>query len=354
MTMNSQRGNFSSAKRGASRRDVLRAMAAAAPLGACTGGALLAQEPNRKSASPRGRIDVHSHMPSPSDPRAGSTRNWTPEKAIADMQKNDIATSIVMPVNAIRENLWTGTEKARGLVRENNEYGAKLVHDYPGRFGLYAALPFVDVEGSLKEIAYAYDVLKTDGIGLWPDTGADKRFLGNPAFAPIFDELNRRKAVVFIHANTPACCHDLDPGVPDSMSEYDFDITRAVTSLLINGTLSRCPDVRFIIAHSGATIPMIAGRIRDRVPKAAQARIPNGTYYELKKLYYEVAHATFPWSMAALLKLAPVSQILFGTDYPIERMESTIDELPESNLPVETLRAIDRDNAERLFPRFKS
>jgi predicted TIM-barrel fold metal-dependent hydrolase len=337
-----------------SRRDVLKTFAAALPLGALPAGALLAQEVNRKSAAKRGRIDVHSHMSSPSNPRSGSTRNWTPEKAIADMEKNDIATAIVMPVNAIREDLWTGTEKARGLVRNNNEYGAKLVRDYPGRFGLYAALPFIDVEGSLKEIGYAYDVLKTDGIGLWPDTGADKKWLGHTAFAPIFDELNRRKAVVFIHANTPACCHDLDPGVPDSMSEYDFDITRAVTSLLINGTLSRCPDIKFIIAHSGATIPMLAGRIKDRVPKVAQARIPNGTYYELRKLYYEIAHASFPWSMAALLKFAPVPQILFGTDYPIERIESTIDELPASNLSPETLRAIDRENAERLFPRFKA
>jgi 6-methylsalicylate decarboxylase len=332
-----------------SRRDLLKLLAAALPA-----GALYAQSGKRKSAAKRGRIDVHQHMPSPADPTVGSTRNWTPEKAIADMERNDIATAIVMPVNAIREHLWAGTEKARGLVRDNNEYGAKLVRDHPGRFGLYAALPFIDVEGSLKEIAYAYDVLKTDGIGLWPDTGADRKWLGNPAFAPIFDELNRRKAVVFIHANTPACCHDLDPGVPDTMSEYDFDITRAVTSLLINGTLSRCPDIKFIIAHSGATVPMIAGRIRDRVPKEAQARIPNGTYYELKKLYYEVAHATFPWSMAALLKLVPVSQILFGTDYPIELQESTIDELPASHLSAETLRAIDRLNAERLFPRFKS
>ena len=331
-----------------SRRDLLKAIGMSLPASAFLQSGLHAQ------AAKRGRIDVHQHMKSPADPNAGLTRNWTPEKAIADMERNGVATAIVMPVNSIREYLWTGGEKARGLVRENNEYGAKLVRDYPGRFGLYSALPLVDVEGSLKEIAYAYDTLKTDGIGLWPDTGADGKWLGHKAFAPIFDELNRRKAVVFIHANTPACCHDLDPGVPDSMSEYDFNITRAVTSLLINGTLSRCPDIKFIIAHSGATIPMLAGRIKDRIPKDAQSRIPNGAYYEFKKLYYEIAHASFPWAMAALLKLAPISQILFGTDYPIERMESTIDELPASNLTAETLHAIDRANSERLFPRFKS
>src|SRR5262249_8968597 len=115
-----------------------------------------------------------------------------------------------------------------------------------------------------------------------------------------------------------------------------------------------CPDIKFIIAHSGATIPMIAGRIRDRVPKQAQAKIPNGTIYEFQKLYYEIAHASFPWSMAALLKLAPIPQILFGTDYPVERIESTIDELKKTPLSSKILRAIDRENAERLFPRLKA
>jgi 6-methylsalicylate decarboxylase len=332
----------------ASRRELLQALA-----GAALPGAVWAQDAVKKTARARGRIDVHQHMKSPADPNAGLTRTWTPEKAIEDMDRHGVATAIVSPVNGVRESMWTGTEKARGAVRENNESGAKLVRDYPGRFGVYAALPFVDIEGSLKEIEYAYDTLKVDGVGLWPDTGADRRWLGNGAFAPIFDELNRRKAVVFIHANTPACCHDLDPGVPDSMSEYDFAITRAVTSLLVNGTLSRCPDIKFIIAHSGATIPMLAGRIRDRVPKQAQSRIPNGTYYELKKLYYEIAHASFPWAMAALLKLAPMWQILFGTDYPIEKIESTIDELPATKLTSAERRAIDRENAERLFPRFR-
>jgi predicted TIM-barrel fold metal-dependent hydrolase len=108
------------------------------------------------------------------------------------------------------------------------------------------------------------------------------------------------------------------------------------------------------VAHSGATIPMLAGRIKDRIPKEAAPRIPNGVYAEFRRLYYEIAHASFPPAMAALLKLAPVSQILFGSDYPIERFSVTIDELPASNLSPEVLRAIDRENAERLFPRLKN
>ena len=199
----------------ASRRDLLKALAMSLP--ACG----LWQSGLHAQAAKRGRIDVHQHMKSPADPSAGLTRNWTPEKAIADMERNGVATAIVMPVNSIREYLWAGGEKARGLVRENNEYGAKLVSNYPGRFGLYAALPLVDVEGSLKEIAYAYDTLKTDGIGLWPDTGADGKWLGHKNFAPIFDELNRRKSAVFFHPTVANCCHNL-AGLGDGVVELSL------------------------------------------------------------------------------------------------------------------------------------
>jgi len=332
---------------GVSRREVLKTLAAALPA-----TALLAQNGKKQAPARRGIIDVHQHMISPAAPNAGQNSGWTPAKAIEDMEKSGLATGIVSPWNQAREILWAGTEKARGAVRETNDFGAKLVRDYPGRFGLYASLPFPDREGSLKEIEYAFDTLKADAVSLWSDTG--DKWPGNAMFAPIFDELNRRKAVVFIHANTPNCCHNLDPGVPDSMNELDFDITRAVTSLLVNGTLSRCPDIKFIVAHSGATVPMLAGRIKDRVPKEAASKVPNGTYYELRKLHYEIAHAGFPFPMAALLKLAPMSNIMFGSDYPVERFETTLDELPASNLTPEDLRAIHRENAERLFPRLKS
>jgi predicted TIM-barrel fold metal-dependent hydrolase len=174
--------------------------------------------------------------------------------------------------------------------------------------------------------------------------------------------------VVFIHPYVNKCCRQLVAGVGDAVVEYDFDTTRAITSLLFNGLLSRCPDVRFIVNHSGAAVPALAGRIKDRVPGAQTSnfgarpsnhegkndKIPNGVFYELKKLYYECAHATYPMPMAALTSLVPTSQLLFGTDYPAEPMESTLDQLPNDALSREVLRALDRGNAERLFPRLKA
>jgi predicted TIM-barrel fold metal-dependent hydrolase len=137
---------------------------------------------------------------------------------------------------------------------------------------------------------------------------------------------------------------------------------------LYNGTLSSCPDVRIIVNHSGAAVPALAGRIKDRVPGAGTSliggrgsndegknpKIPNGVFYELRKLYYECAHATYPMPIAALLKLVPTTQLLFGTDYPAEPMETTMNQLPKNDLPPAVQRAMNRENAERLFPRLKT
>jgi predicted TIM-barrel fold metal-dependent hydrolase len=239
-------------------------------------------------------------------------------------------------------------------VRKGNEYGAKMMQDYPKRFGLLGGLPLPDIDGCMKEIEYAYDTLKCDGIGIYTNDNGN-RWPGDAYYEPMYQELNRRKAIVFIHPLAPRCCRGLNDGVPDSMNEYDFDVTRAVTSLLSNGVLHRYPEVRFIIAHSGGTLPVLAGRIKDRYPtdpKHAEY-IPNGVWPELKKLYFECAHATYPMPLAALTKFVPTSQILFGTDFSPEPIETTVNELPGAGFSSATLQAIERGNAERLFPRFK-
>ena len=151
---------------------------------------------------------------------------------------------------------------------------------------------------------------------------------GDPSYFPVFQELNRRKAVVFIHPFVPKCCRKLVSGVQDYVVEFDFDTTRAVTSLLYNGVLSRCPDIRLIVNHSGAAVPVLSGRIKDRVPgdesldhrdaprEGKNANIPNGVMYELKRLYYECAHATYPISLGCAIEIAPARPYMFGTDYP--------------------------------------
>lgn len=342
---------------GASRRDFLKA-ATAATVGAAA-GRLMATE-----AKKRGRIDVHHHMiPSfqPNPVIQPAAKNWTPEASLAVMDKYGTETAILSFV-APSEFLYENSTKSRDLVRKANETAAQIVSKYPKRFGFFASLPLGDQDASLQEIAFSFDNLRCDGVVLLTNTG--DKWLGNAVFDPIFDELNRRKAAVFIHPSTPNCCRNLDPAVPDYVLEYDFDTTRTVTSLLYSGTLSRCQDIRWIVNHSGAAIPVLAGRIKDRVPgdpdrfkgnaQGKNEKIPNGTYYELKRLYYECAHAAYPMPMAALRAFAPPTQFLFGTDFPVEAYETTVDQIPELQLPSDIQYMLDRGNAERLWPRFRN
>ena len=338
---------------GASRREFLKALAATGAGGMLPASGLLAQTARPASrANPR-RIDVHHHMQPPEYLRLRrqqtTNRNWTPAKSVEDMDKNGTATAIA---SVTTPGVWFGdVQEGRSLARVVNEYGAQMVRDYPGRFGFFAVLPMPDPEGSLREIEYAFDVLKADGVGLF--TSYQDKWLGDPTFAPAFAELNRRRAVVFVHVTVPICCQNLFPGHSGFRAEVDYDTTRTVESLLVNGTLAKCPNIRFILVHSGGTLPVLSGRINDRFPKDRPDLAPDGVLGELKKFYYEVAHATFAMPLAALTKFVPISQILFGTDYPVEPFETTTKPLAEFGFSARDLQAIDRGNAERLFPRLK-
>ena len=146
----------------------------------------------------------------------------------------------------------------------------------------------------------------------------------------MFEELNRRKAVVYFHPTCPVFARNLVPDVPPSITEFVFDTTRAITSLLYSGTLSRCPNIRFIFSHGGGTVPFLADRIASlaRRPNAGdlRARIPNGVEHELRKLYYDVVSVTGSRGAThALIGLADPTHLLFGTDFPYYRIDQVDD-----------------------------
>jgi len=313
------------------------------------------------NANPR-RIDVHHHMLPPE--YANLTRDrileitsgdmtvlkWTPAVTLEQMEQFGVASSILsLPVPGA---WYEGKENSRKLARIANEYGARLSKDYPGRFGMFAAIPLPDVDGSLAEIEYAFEILKADGIYL--QTSYDDKWPGDPAFAAVFDELNLRKAIVFVHPTEPSCCASLIPGIPSNVIEFVFDTTRAITSFLVNGTFSRCPDIRFIFCHSGGTMPVLAARINGffAARSALASRVPNGVLYELKKLNYDIANATNSSSLAALMNLVPTTQIVFGSDFPYRAVAPTANGWDSYQASDEVKRAVNRDNALKLFPRF--
>ena len=341
------------ARAGVSRRDALKGMAAAAAGAMLPASTLVAQS---KQPAP-GPIDVHQHIGG----AGGLGGDWSVQKVLDLMGQNGISAVIFSNAGS-GDQLYTGTESGRTYARKWNENAAKIVSDHPKAFGFFAAIPFPDSDGSLKEIEYAYDTLKADGIGILSSIG--DTYPGDAKFRPSWQEMNRRKTVTFTHPFVPKCCLSLFPAARDSV-ERDFDTTRAFTNLLYTGTLAEFPDIRYIVNHSGATLPVLAGRIKDRVPGAASTggkpptdgvtpKTPKGVFYEFQKLYYECAHAAYAAPMAALMAFVQPSQLLFGTDYPAEDPASTLQELKRRNLPPDVLRGLYRGNAERLFPRFKA
>jgi 6-methylsalicylate decarboxylase len=246
--------------------------------------------------------------------------------------------------------VWFGdAEAARRTSRLCNEYAADLARSHPGRFGLFPIVPLPDAEGSLREIEYAFDVLKADGIGILTSysDSAGTKWLGDPAFLPIFEELNRRKAVVFVHPIVASCCQKLLPDVSPLIAEIPQDTTRAVTNLLFTGTLARFTNIRFIFSHGGGDVPMIMGRMFDYAPKNIAEKAPNGIEYELKRLYYDIAGTAYPPAIAALTKLVPVTQILFGSDNPFVPLRETAERMLQLGLSAADLQTIGRDNASR-------
>jgi len=275
---------------------------------------------------------------------------WTPEKALADMDNNRVKTAIL---SITTPGIWSGDPEATcNLARKSNDYAAQLVKDNPARFGFFAAIPLPDTEGALREIAYALDTLKADGIGLMTSYG--NKWPGDNAYIRVFDELNRRKAVVYIHPTAADCCRDLMSDVPAPLIEFPHDTTRAITSLLYSGTFARCRDIRFVFSHAGGTIPILAGRIAQLGTLFGNdKKVPNGVEYELKRLYYEIANSANRSAMSALMNLVPTSQILFGSDSPFVPTAVTADGLTSLGLSTKDLEAIRRGNALRLFPRLK-
>jgi len=304
------------------------------------------------------RIDVHHHIVPPAyiaevaSRRAGSAARWSPEMSIEEMDKSGIARSVL---SLIQPGVWfDDVAMGRRLARDTNDYGAKLGQDHPGRFGLFSTIPLPDAEGSLKEIEYGLDVLKADGIGLMTSYG--KQYLGDPAFAPVWEELNRRKAVVYTHPLAPECCKNLVPGVSPGAIEYATDTTRAIASLLFSGTAARYPDIRWIFSHSGGTMPFLLSRFtrEEQTMKNRDQALPKGVLYELKKFHYDTAQGNHAGALAALTKLVPIPQILFGTDFPFRPAADEIDGLAAFRFKSRDLRAIERDNAIRLMPTLKA
>ena len=276
--------------------------------------------------------------------------SWSVEQAIEAMDKNAVATAVL---SLTTPGIWFGDVKtAAQTAHRVNEYAAELVRSHPGRFGFFAAVPLPDTDSSLREIEYALSSLKADGIGLM--TSYDDKWLGDPRYEPVFEELHRRKAVVFVHPTTGLCCRTLLPDVNPIMLEIPQDTTRAVTNLLFSGTFTKFREIRFIFSHAGGTVPMLVNRMHQYGPRDTREKLPNGIEYELKRLYYDIAGAAYRPPIAALTSVVPASQILFGSDNPFIPLAETAAGVNHLGFSETDLQRIGRDNALELLPGLRS
>jgi 6-methylsalicylate decarboxylase len=344
-----------------SRRSFLAGSAAVGAAAVLRGGGISAQAATGKL------IDTHHHFYPPTYQKAwadwedqrkiphfGVQLAWTKESDIEAMDKNGISTAVLSLAST--PGVWfdAGAEKAHDMARLCCDFAAEMVRDKPGRYALFAPLSMLDTDATLKEIEYVFDTLKADGVNLQTNYG--DKWLGDPVYKPVLEELNRRKAVVYVHPLVASCCSRLSVGAFPAVIEVPHDTTRTIVSLLLSGTFTRLRDIKWLFSHAGGTVPFLAGRIEafyEQRARAPDGFAPDGVEAELRRLFYDTANATHPAAMAALMKLVPVSQITYGTDYPYFPLNQ-IDNLRQLNLAPADLEAIASGNAARLVPRLSA
>ena len=342
-----------------SRREFLTGLAA---LGA--GAAIPTGLSRGQTAAPAlRRVDIHHHFGSPDWVRMTAQRQsagfevwqkYSPARSIEDMDRAGVEVSYI---SITTPGIWFGDlAETRQLARRENEYGARLAADSKGRLRLLAVLPLPDVEASLREIDYAFDTLKADGVGLLSNWG--RQWLADAKFRPVLDELNRRSAVVYTHGSAPGCCGgDFVPGVVETTIEYNTDVSRAIISLIVSGAADRTPNIRYVMSHGGGTIIGLAGRfLRNEASAESLARAPevNSRLHHLRRFYYDTAASTNPVIIEALKRMVAPSQILFGTDFPFGSAGAIAAAMRNTGLTEAEMAGVDRLNAERIYPYLRS
>jgi predicted TIM-barrel fold metal-dependent hydrolase len=278
---------------------------------------------------------------------------WSREMALSFMDDAGIdvaVTSISTPGVHMGDDA-----RARDLARRCNELSAKLVTERPDRFAGFACVPLPDVEGSLAELEYALDVLRLDGVLLF--SNARGTYLGDTRFLPLFKELERRKAVVFVHptASPDPTAHAL--GLPDSLIDFVADTSRAIAQLHYSNTFARTPNVEYIFSHAGGTIPYLASRFAvvdamGVIPGAEERGTAANTF---RRLHWDTALSWHDPVLNMLRDVVGMSQVLFGSDFPYLRRDLAVRnraELVETRaLGTEERTNLLGGNALKLLPR---
>ena len=280
---------------------------------------------------------------------------WTPETSLAFMDEAEIDIA-VLSISTPGIQL-PDSRAGRDLARRCNELAASLISKYPRRFGAFAAVPMPNIDDAMAEISYALDVLKLDGVVLF--TNSNGVYLGDPALRPLFAELQKRKAVVYVHPNASPdpIAHSL--GLTDNLIDFPTDTTRAVAQLHYLGTFAATPDVSYIFSHAGGTLPYLAGRmaIVDEMKIMGDNAVTGTAAETFRRLHWDTALAWSDPVLYTLRNIAGINKILFGTDFPYLRRDMAVRSRGKvahsKELPGNDKEQVLGGNALELFPRLK-
>jgi predicted TIM-barrel fold metal-dependent hydrolase len=309
----------------------------------------------------RRRIDVHHHILPPSYSRwlralgvqdAGGRElpAWSVEDTLHMMNEREIAKAIV---SVSAPGVHPDPNKrddatARAMAREVNEFTARVVHEHPSRFGFFATLTLPDVDGALAEAAHAFDTLGASGVILLASTLGE--YLGAPQHDALFAELDRRRAVVFVHPFVPP--GPSIPGIPPFAADFLLDTTRAAYRLVQTGTLRRFPNLRIILSHAGGFVPYASYRLAIALAAEGKRALPD-LLENFRSFYFDTAISGTPAALPSLLAFAKPGHVLFGSDWPflpapaIGLFTGLLDGY--AALDAEGHAAIDRKSAAPLF-----
>ncbi len=301
-------------------------------------------------------IDVHSHpiFPFGSAVPLAKLPSWSVEGALALMDQNGIATSVLSVPHAAQHG---SADEAGGIARRINDAIAEIIVRHPTRFGGLATIPGHLADATLKEIEYALDTLKLDGVAT--STSINDVYLGEPAFDPWFEELNRRGTTLFIHPWTLSTARQADLGLNLSALEFMFDTTRMLANMVVSGAKKRFSNIRMISTHGGGTMPFLLQRFQHLEVHFGAGHRPTVAADEIREVlssfYYDLTAATTPVQLLGMLDLIPTSQLLMGVDIPF-MPHFTIGEAIKAvecyhKFSSDDLEKILHGNALRLFPR---
>lgn len=308
-------------------------------------------------------IDTHQHLlpdffweetENASAPVGGlAPLRWSKEATISFMDDAGIDIAVL---SLSTPGVHTGDgAKASALARRCNEFLAELVRARPDRFRGFACLPLPDVDASLVELSYVLDVLHIDGLVLF--TNSNGVYLGDPTLEPVFEELERRKTVVFVHPNPSPDASAHTFGLPDNLLDFPTDTNRAVAQLHYTNRFARTPNVKYIFSHAGGSIPYLAARfaIIDEMG-FIQGGDQRGTAADMfRQIYWDTALAASDPVFRMLRDVAGIDQVLFGTDFPYLRRDLAVRSrqniLQSSALRDSESSAVLGGSAAHLFPR---